>query len=143
VLDSELVKPLQRYLDEVREKFDEDVLHEPDLRWGDYYVFPADKLQIDPRTRVARRVPLDRNRFARALADAGERAGIASRVTPHVLRHTFATHMLEQGLDLRKIQKLLGHSFVSTTMIYTHPKESSGRFWPSLLRRLRAVGSHL
>ena len=137
VLDQALVEPLKRYLDEVREKFDEDVLHEPDLRWGDYYVFPADSLKLDSRTRVARRVNLDRNRFARALADAGERAGIASRVTPHVLRHTFATHMLEQGLDLRKIQKLLGHSFVSTTMIYTHPKESSGRFWPSLLGRVK------
>jgi integron integrase len=136
VLDQELVNPLNRYLkDEVRPKFDVDSVHEPDLRWGDYYIFPAEELTLDPRTRAVRRLPQDRNRFARALADAGERAGIAVRVTPHVLRHTFATHMLEQGQDLRKIQKLLGHSFVSTTMIYTHPKERSGRFWPSLLGR--------
>lgn len=138
VLDRELVNPLKRYLeDEVRPKFDADAVHEPDLRWGDYYIFPAEKLKVDPRTRVVKRLHLDRNRFARALADAGERAGIAVRVTPHVLRHTFATHMLEQGQNLRKIQKLLGHSFVSTTMIYTHPKERSGRFWPSLLGKFR------
>jgi site-specific recombinase XerD len=136
VLDRALVQPLQRYLDEVRQKFDEDALHESGLRWGDYYVFPSEALKLDSRTRVAKREHLDRNRFARVLADAAELAGIATKVTPHVLRHTFATHMLEQGLDLRKIQKLLGHSFVSTTMIYTHPKERSGRFWPSLLWRL-------
>lgn len=138
VLDQELVNPLKRYLeDEVRPTFDEDTVHEPGLRWGDYTIFPAEKLTLDPRTRVVRRLPLDRNRFARVLADAGERAGIAVRVTPHVLRHTFATHMLEQGQDLRKIQQLLGHSFISTTMIYTHPKERSGRFWPSLLGKFR------
>lgn len=144
VLDRELVNPLKRYLaDEVRPTFDEDTVHEPDLRWGDYTIFPAEKLTLDPRTRAVRRLPQDRNRFARALADAGERAGIAVRVTPHVLRHTFATHMLEQGQDLRKIQKLLGHAFVSTTMIYTHPKERSGRFWPSLFGRLVKVNREL
>jgi site-specific recombinase XerD len=137
VLDRELVKPLKRYLDQIRPTFDEDALHDPGFRWGDYYLFPADKLEIDARSRLVRRKHVDRNRFARALADAGERAEIPHRVTPHVLRHTFATHMLEQGLDLRKIQKLLGHSFVSTTMIYTHAKDNSGRFWPSLMRRLR------
>ena len=68
VLDRALVKPLKRYLDEVRQKFDEDALHEPGLRWGEYYVFPSEKLKVDPRSRVVKRVHLDRNRFARALA---------------------------------------------------------------------------
>ena len=140
ILDKALVKPLKKHLDTVRLMFDEDIVHDPALRWGDYYVFPDERLTLDDKTRVVKRGHLHRNRFARALSEAVEQARIAKHVTPHVLRHTFATHMLEQGQNIRQIQKLLGHAFVSTTMIYTHPKERSGRFWPSLLGRIRGMG---
>ena len=100
-------------------------------------MFPKQKLTIDTTTRVIRRMHLHRNRFARALSEAADRAEIAKNVTPHVLRHTFATHMLELGKDIRTIQELLGHAFVETTMHYTHPKERSGRLWPSLWAKLR------
>jgi len=137
VMDKSLVDPLKAHLVTVRKLFDADVLHEPGLRWGDYYVFPDDTLKVDSSTRVVKRMHLHRNRFARALSDAAERAQIEKNVTPHVLRHTFATHMLEMGKDIRKIQDMLGHAFVSTTMHYAHRKERSGRFWPSLLGRVK------
>ena len=137
VLDKSLVPALKAHLEGVREMYDEDVLHAPELRWGDYYVFPDETLSVRTGSRQVVRRPLHRNRFARALTNAADRAGIVTPVTPHVLRHTFATHMLELGHDIRKIQQLLGHSFVSTTMHYTHPRERSGRGWASLLDRLR------
>ncbi len=137
VLDRSLVEPLQTHLVAVRKLYDADRLYDPSLRWGDYYVFPDPVLKLDASTRVVRRTHLHRNRFARALAEAADRAGIATPVTPHVLRHTFATHMLELGNDIRKIQELLGHTFVSTTMHYTHKKERSGLRWASLIGRLR------
>ena len=136
VLDGTLVSPLQDHLVQVRALFDEDVLHEPGLRWGDFYVFPDTELKLDPVTRRAKRTHLHRNRFARVLTEAAERAEITTTVTPHVLRHTFATHMIELGHDIRKVQELLGHSFVSTTMLYTHPKERSGRRLKTVLAKL-------
>lgn len=135
VMDGALVEPLKAHLSGVRALFDEDVLHETTLRWGEYYLFPDQDLKLDPLTRRANRAHLHRNCFARALSDAAVRAEITKTVTPHVLRHTFATHMLEMGQDIRKVQELLGHTFVSTTMLYTHPKERSGRTIRSLLAR--------
>lgn len=136
VLDKSLAPALKKHLEGVRAMYEEDVLHDRQLRWGDYYVFPDVTLIVRADRQVLRR-HLHRNRFARALADAAERVGIATPVTPHILRHTFATHMLELGNDIRKIQQLLGHAFVSTTMQYTHPKERSGHGWVSLFGRLR------
>ena len=87
VMDEALVEPLNEQLIGVRKLFDEDVLHDAGLRWGDYFVFPDTNLKLDTATRRAVRSHLHRNRFARALSQAANRAGIPKPVTPHVLRH--------------------------------------------------------
>jgi site-specific recombinase XerD len=99
-------------------------------------VFPSPTLAVDPRSGVRRRHHLYEQTVGRALAPAVARAGLARRVTAHTLRHSFATHMLEAGVDIRRVQELLGHSDVSTTMIYTHVLKSSAAGLPSPLDAL-------
>jgi integron integrase len=101
--------------------------------WGWQYVFPARTLSVDPRSGLTRRHHIDPSIVNKAIKAAVRRAGLTKQISAHTFRHSFATHLLQRGTDIRTIQQLLGHNDVATTMIYTHILQQGGQGVPSPL----------
>ena len=101
--------------------------------WGWQYVFPARTLSVDPCSGITRRHHVDPSVINKAIKGSVRRVGLTKQISAHTFRHSFATHLLQRGTDIRTIQQLLGHNDVSTTMIYTHILQQGGQGVPSPL----------
>jgi len=151
MLPAPLIEPLQAHLVRVKSLHERDLaqgygdVELPDAlmrkypkaqyEWAWKFVFPSYKRSVDPRTGVIRRHHVYENYLIRGVKQAARDAGLARHVSCHTLRHSFATHLLENGYDIRTVQELLGHKEVSTTMIYTHVLNKGGRGVKSPLER--------
>ncbi len=142
MLPDSLVKPLQEHLQRVKQLHEQDLAHgygavylpyalarkypNANREWGWQYVFPSARLAKDQLDGVTRRFHESDSTLQRAIHQAAKRAGITKPVGCHTFRHSFATHLLQNGYDIRTVQELLGHKDVKTTMIYTHVLNRGG-----------------
>ncbi len=110
--------------------------------WGWQYLFPAGKRSIDPRSGITRRHHLDESCLQKAVKLAVRKAGILKPASCHTLRHSFATHLLERGMDIRTVQEQLGHKDIRTTQIYTHVLQRGGNAVVSPLADILGTGSN-
>ena len=111
-------------------------------RWGWQYAFPSSNLSIDPRSGKKRRHHIDKSTLHKAVKRAVHLVGLDKPVSCHTFRHSFATHLLEDGYDIRTVQELLGHQDVSTTMVYTHVLNRGGKGVISPLESVMAASGN-
>ena len=152
MLPESSIAPLRRHLEEVQQTHATDVANgfgrvvlpggldrkypNAPKEWRWQFVFPAGRICHDPRFGPPSRYHLHESVIQRAVTEAARRAGVTKRVSCHTFRHSFATHVLEAGCDIRTVQELLGHADVTTTMIYTHVLNRGGLGVKSPLDRL-------
>jgi len=155
LLGESIVADLKAHLATVRELFEQDLLaghanvYMPNAlaikypnaprSWDWQYAFPSGKLSKDPRGGAIRRHHVNESNLQKAIRAAKNKAGISKPTTPHTLRHSFATHLLEAGTNIRVVQKLLGHKDVKTTEIYTHVLQQQLHNVVSPLERLQGL----